>query len=320
LQLKKFELEFAVDPLFKKASADFDEGGAKGLLLNHLSIDDTGRIVFDSSDDMVDGVAKEESEEIIDADEEGDKTITEERPEADVKVEDPEDIYIDVAALGAKFFPDLSMLDGQDICPSLKHFTIGDPTNTLDIPFLKALNEKEEEAQEQAAMNGLDDDDDFGGAFEGGPGVGENTEIFGGGGEAWANETMPDAARMLMTPMKGSRPEMDDEINIDGEFDPSGNDYVVRLGHREPEADDILAYFDEALKKNWAGPEHWRIRRIKGEYIVTIHNALDMKTNRNRWCYNSRTYKTAKGEDAVYNRFYVARSFYRRPKSIICHI
>jgi len=25
LQLKKFELEFSVDPLFKKASADFDE-------------------------------------------------------------------------------------------------------------------------------------------------------------------------------------------------------------------------------------------------------------------------------------------------------
>ncbi|KAF4333214.1 condensin complex subunit 2, partial [Fusarium beomiforme] len=54
LQLKKFELEFAVDPLFKKASADFDEGGAKGLLLNHLMIDSQGRIVFDSSDDTGD--------------------------------------------------------------------------------------------------------------------------------------------------------------------------------------------------------------------------------------------------------------------------
>ena len=58
LQLKKFELEFAVDPLFKKASADFDEGGAKGLLLNHLAIDGHGRIVFDSSDDAVDDNAK----------------------------------------------------------------------------------------------------------------------------------------------------------------------------------------------------------------------------------------------------------------------
>src|SRR5205085_2808371 len=31
LQNKKMELEFSVDPLFNKASADFDEGGAKGL-------------------------------------------------------------------------------------------------------------------------------------------------------------------------------------------------------------------------------------------------------------------------------------------------
>lgn len=30
LTLKKFDLAFAVDPLFKKTSAQFDEGGAKG--------------------------------------------------------------------------------------------------------------------------------------------------------------------------------------------------------------------------------------------------------------------------------------------------
>jgi condensin complex subunit 2 len=59
LQNKKMELEFSVDPLFKKASADFDEGGAKGLLLNHLAIDGKGRIVFDSSDDANDATAEE---------------------------------------------------------------------------------------------------------------------------------------------------------------------------------------------------------------------------------------------------------------------
>ena len=51
IQVKKMDLELNVDPLFKKASADFDEGGAKGLLLNNLAIDSIGRIVFDSSDD-----------------------------------------------------------------------------------------------------------------------------------------------------------------------------------------------------------------------------------------------------------------------------
>jgi condensin complex subunit 2 len=53
IQLKKFDLEFSVDPLFKKTSADFDEGGAKGLLLNHLNLDKDGRIVFDASDTLL---------------------------------------------------------------------------------------------------------------------------------------------------------------------------------------------------------------------------------------------------------------------------
>jgi condensin complex subunit 2 len=50
LDVKSLDLEFEVDPLFKKTAADFDEGGAKGLLLNHLFISNTGKIIFDASD------------------------------------------------------------------------------------------------------------------------------------------------------------------------------------------------------------------------------------------------------------------------------
>jgi condensin complex subunit 2 len=50
LDVKKFDLEFDVDPLFRKTSAAFDEGGARGLLLNHLSVGYGGDIVFDSID------------------------------------------------------------------------------------------------------------------------------------------------------------------------------------------------------------------------------------------------------------------------------
>lgn len=55
-------MEFSVDPLFKKTSADFDEGGAKGLLLNHLSLDKDGRIVFDAGDTILDENDAEEAE------------------------------------------------------------------------------------------------------------------------------------------------------------------------------------------------------------------------------------------------------------------
>ena len=34
LNVKKFDLAFAVDPLFHKTSAQFDEGGARGMQQN----------------------------------------------------------------------------------------------------------------------------------------------------------------------------------------------------------------------------------------------------------------------------------------------
>ncbi|OWB82873.1 hypothetical protein B5S33_g1501 [[Candida] boidinii] len=49
LQLRKFETELNIDPLFKKTLAEFDEGGTSALLLNSLHIDIDGRIVFDAS-------------------------------------------------------------------------------------------------------------------------------------------------------------------------------------------------------------------------------------------------------------------------------
>lgn len=56
LQSKKLDLEFSVDPLFRKTCADFDEGGAQGLLMNHLSLG-VGKnggltVVFDASDSV----------------------------------------------------------------------------------------------------------------------------------------------------------------------------------------------------------------------------------------------------------------------------
>ncbi len=56
LRNKKPELEFRVDPLFRKTCADFDEGGAHGLLMNHLALgvgaDGGLRVVFDAGDSL----------------------------------------------------------------------------------------------------------------------------------------------------------------------------------------------------------------------------------------------------------------------------
>ncbi|GAP83434.1 putative condensin complex component cnd2 [Rosellinia necatrix] len=272
LQLKKFEMEFAVDPLFKKASADFDEGGAKGLLLNHLMIDAQGRIVFDSSDDAndksADGIKPRRREDVIaeeeDELEEGD-TITDEPAE----VEDDEDVEIDITALGLKFFPDLNRLDEQDICPSLKTFDLGNPSGSLDIPFLRAPEGDEEDEDilgEAGNKSGMFIDEDNPMGFDdmtaiGGFDVGE--VAFGEGGEAWAREA---ALEPQMRPYNiGLGDGMAGGEGIEG-LDDENADYVVSMNHAkngDKTHEDILGYFDQALQKNWAGPEHWRIRKIK---------------------------------------------------------
>lgn len=52
INVNKLDLEFAVDPLFRKTSAAFDQGGARGLLLNHISSQGRCQLVFDSSDSV----------------------------------------------------------------------------------------------------------------------------------------------------------------------------------------------------------------------------------------------------------------------------
>jgi condensin complex subunit 2 len=262
LQNKKMDLEFAQDPLFKKATADFDEGGAKGLLMNHLAIDANGRVVFDSSDEVTDSTAKDARE----------ASAPGETPEPEVDDEASNDIDIDITGLTAKYFPNLALLDEQDVCPSMKTFDLGDVNGSMDLPFLKApedwrQDEKddEDEAGNRSGMflddnnaGGFDDDDDNMGGFDMAPEVG-----FGEGGEAWAQEVVlaPNARVHDM-----ERAEGDDEAaeGVDGEIGAEDPQYALSMSHaREQEHENILSYFDQALKKNWAGPEHWRIRRVK---------------------------------------------------------
>lgn len=281
LQLKKFELEFSVDPLFKKASADFDEGGAKGLLLNHLAIDSTGRIVFDSSDDAGDAedANAEGNSARIKSDMKAGETdgnqseVGTDQAELSTNVEESN---IDIDALGSKFFPNLEILDDQDICPSLKNFDLGDPAGSLDLPFLKTPEDYGQE-KENHISGGLGDqtgiflDGDNVAGFED-DGVLGGFEVcteagFGEGGEAWAKNAAIEPQTHLgdMGFEEGGVVESQAGGICVGDLNPDSNQYAVSLHHKRTEGghEDILSYFDNALRKSWAGPEHWRIRRIK---------------------------------------------------------
>lgn len=275
------ELEFSVDPLFKKASADFDEGGAKGLLLNHLAIDSMGRIVFDSSDDDGDASAREDSARRKSGAGPGqDEEVSPEYPD-----QEPNDTSIkiqtgniDIGSLGLKFFPNLTRLDEQDICPSLKNFDLGDPAGSLDIPFLKAPEDWRQETNSPVKGNlgdqtgifldgdnvaGFEDDEGVLGAFDL-----EADAGFGGGGDAWAKNAAIEPQNLMRNVgfEEGAIDEGEgaDGVGVGG-FNPDSTQHAVSLHHKRSEGghEDILSYFDNALQKQWAGPEHWKIRRIK---------------------------------------------------------
>lgn len=284
-----------MDPLFKKASADFDEGGAKGLLLNHLAIDSQGRIVFDSSDDADKESGKDagnEQESAEDADTAADAETAEDMETADSTEPEQrgtpnpgqsqdntfeENMEIDVAPLASRFFPEMDRLDEQDICPSLKNFDLGDPSGSLDIPLLKAPEDwrNEKSNEESRGVNdpsgimldddnavGFDDDDASLAGFDLGDDAG-----FGDGGEVWAREA-------ALEPMLKVHRVEDGEGNLDGE-EPDQDAYTISLSHQpgSQDHDNILSYFDNALQKNWAGPEHWKIRRIKEHAAASTANA-----------------------------------------------
>lgn len=282
--MKKFELEFSVDPLFKKASADFDEGGAKGLLLNHLMIDSQGRIVFDSSDDAVDEAslgkkdednAQEETVEGEDGDVDESMNVSKMDLGQDVEVpevegDDEANVEIDLNSIRQRFFPSLDHLDELDVCPSLKTFDLGDPSGSTDIPFLKAPDDWRDENKEKTPgafgddsgmlLDGNDalgfDDDDLGlGSFDMGGDV-----AFGEGGEAWARDAALEPQMRVYDNGLGG----DGDGEGDG-FDDNG-EYIVSMTDRRKDDkmhDDILSFFDQALQKNWSSAEHWRIRKIK---------------------------------------------------------
>ncbi|KAJ7257937.1 condensin complex subunit 2/barren [Mycena haematopus] len=258
LRSKKLELEFSVDPLFKKTSADFDEGGAQGLLMNHLSLG-TGseaglRVIFDASD----CVGK------VDEDED---------------MNEPEDA-VDLTELRSLFLPDLAIVEDKEIAPSLADFSFmhgaggsgvdettffqdnthhfdnddndedndagpGDYSMNADVNAPPAEDffvgdEAVNEDYEGDFMGG----DDYGGS-NGSNGSGLASEqgagAGGGGGGGGGGPRGPGG----MVPFDPRRPP---------------NELIMAMTDADGEGG-MMDYFDKNFSKNWAGPEHWKMRK-----------------------------------------------------------
>ncbi|KAF8199101.1 condensin complex subunit 2/barren [Pholiota molesta] len=257
LKNKKPDLEFAVDPLFKKTKEDFDEGGAGGLLMNHLALgigsEGCMRVIFDASDPM----GKVEEEDVI---------------------EEPED-EIDISYLRQTFFPDLSVLEDKAISHSLADFKFSkDAFIADDITFFQ------DNTRHQINVDDDDDDDgtfgmnmdtgdgppveDF---FSGADAIGDD---FGGdmmGGDDFGGDN---ASNNGSVPGEGEVGRPGPFVPFDPRRLPNERDMVLAMTNDDGEG--ALDYFDQNFLKNWAGPEHWKLRKNirKGKSHFFSHHAF----------------------------------------------
>ncbi|KAJ2851212.1 hypothetical protein GGI22_005290, partial [Coemansia erecta] len=261
ISVKKLDLEFSVDPLFKKTSADFDEGGARGLLLNHLSFDSDGRIVFDASNskalvdgDEVDGLAGYQDPE---ADEGGDPDANEDANiVSSTASRKHKSSLIDISTIDDIFGTIIEHLDSALICPSLADFEFIRDTS-LDFSLLKE-NFRDEGADPMAVDgdigNVLEDNGSFGdfGAVD--DNAGDDGDDMG----HFLNFDEADAGPVPLESVTDLQAIEAEEADQAGEGIFGSQVQHQQLAVAEDE-DNLLSYFDMKLAKGWAGPEHWRL-------------------------------------------------------------
>lgn len=207
LKIKKLDQELAIDPLFKKALADFDEGGAKSLLLNTLNIDNSGRVVFDATTNAV----------------------KEDFPENDAMEVDTES-EVDLSKLRKMLFNEPSDMDSLAICPSLAELK----TVLNDVNKAKA--------------------------------------VLGDVNNRFLADEEEEEKKVAEFPPEQNFPDYDYEMDLDEppakEFDLAEDDERTApptevFTTQKVMDQDLMAYFDEKMKTNWRGPEHWRVTALK---------------------------------------------------------
>lgn len=246
IQIQKLDQELAIDPLFKKALADFDEGGAKSLLLNTLSIDSTGRVVFDATTNSTTNDASKEAEQ-----EDQNNVPT------PMAVDQP---LVDISHLKQLLFGEREDLTSFSLCPSIKELkevlndvnkaksVLGDVNNRF---MAESQEDQAQSVETPAAFPDLADDVDL--DLNMGPEIDYDAELAQVGADG--NENV-EGAEYLHHPTGIEAPiskaidfanlSLDDEVASEKVMDQ-----------------DLMAYFDEKMKTNWRGPEHWRISMLK---------------------------------------------------------
>lgn len=253
IRMKTFDKELSIDPLFKKALVDFDEGGAKSLLLNTLSIDNSSRVVFDAAikeptfvkleevpiDDLnTDKVLIQESSFLNDSfrsrDELGENNS--------VILED------EILALGMDFIK-FDKIVNCEVSPSIQHLrdVVADINQAKT--FIDGVNNKVNNFLSEEEMMEAIPNDKFN----------MDEEVFD------INNDFIDDDGMEMND--------DENNNLDGSgFDQGSIRDISDVGNSSMGnifEQDLLSYFDETLKRTWRGRDHWKVRNFKKKHQLS---------------------------------------------------
>ncbi|KZT37936.1 barren [Sistotremastrum suecicum HHB10207 ss-3] len=256
LKVKKLDLEFTIDPLFKKTCADFDEGGAQGLLMNHLSLGmghkGAMRVVFDAGDSAGADQEEEEEQELVAPDE-----------------------FIDLSSLRADFLQDLDELEEKTISASLMDFSFSKDVSSFDdLTFFSAtipddldLGDEDFPADIGPAPSGeeapgqFEEPQDF---FSGDQAVNDDYQPTGGfddNGSPPVGDDIGDQSMDQGYTGGASNDQPTGTAAFDPRRLPNENDVVMAMTEGDGQGG-MFDYFDQTFLKNWAGPEHWKLRKV----------------------------------------------------------
>eukprot|EP00056_Hartaetosiga_gracilis_P010760 m.160293 g.160293 ORF g.160293 m.160293 type:complete len:759 (+) comp13383_c3_seq3:81-2357(+) len=251
LIVKKLDLEFDVDPLFKQMSAAFDEGGARGLLLNHLSTDKAGTLIFDSQEkDLGTEDTAEEMKNAI-----PDSAFTSLLSEWSSEVNDAINDTVICPTLSNFAFmgwtPDVS--EGTDAVSSLNRSVFGENYN------------QHTHMNESVAADGNDLDVDMN--IDGGSYELNDSDVYDGGFADVFDDTV---APSLIETTTIAQQQQANSIKRMGVVAAN-----IATALTENAADSEYSYFNENAMKNWAGPNHWKFQKKPSK----TGNGADENTN-----------------------------------------
>ncbi|ODV94133.1 hypothetical protein PACTADRAFT_17865 [Pachysolen tannophilus NRRL Y-2460] len=255
IKLKKLENELIVDPLFKKALTDFDEGGAKSLFLNMLNIDKTGRIMFDTSE----STSSSSSSTIINSDEDNNDSNNDNGKNFQYE-------YINLNNL-RQYLPNFNTSDSQNfkICSVMSELRTIVFEGSNPATILEQLNKNDEDLPVQ----------DFSAPFEFDNGFGEdgfdnenlNENLNGNISENELNKSNSFKNKSHYSLFFNDENEEDSyegsNLTLVRLFDENFVEKTVEIDEPNQNDLDVLAYFDNLAGKNWTGATHWKVTNLK---------------------------------------------------------